>query len=52
VILQLQEWRNDQCRDTMKALHPEDQSLLRMTKTVMIVTTPTPPLVTPREIAL
>ena len=36
----------------MEALHPEDQSLWRMTKRVMRVTTPTPPLVTPGGIAL
>jgi hypothetical protein len=42
VTLQLQEWRNDQWSDTLGALHPEDQSLWRMTKMVMRVTTPTP----------
>jgi hypothetical protein len=52
VTLQLQEWRNDQWSDTLEALHPEDQSLWRMTKRVMRVTTPTPPLVTPGGIAL
>jgi hypothetical protein len=52
VTLQLQEWRNDQWSDTLAALHPEDQSLWRMTKRVMRVTTPTPPLVTPGGIAL
>jgi hypothetical protein len=52
VTLQLQVWRNDQWSDTLEALHPEDQSLWRMTKRVMRVTTPTPPLVTPGGIAL
>jgi hypothetical protein len=33
VTLQLQEWRKDQWSDTLEALHPEDQSLWRMTKT-------------------
>jgi hypothetical protein len=52
VTLQLQEWRNDQWSDTLEALHPEDQSLWRINKTVMRVTTPAPPLVTPEGIAL
>jgi hypothetical protein len=52
VTLQLQEWRNDQWSDTLEALRPEDQSLWRMTKRVMRVITPTPPLVTPGGIAL
>jgi hypothetical protein len=46
VTLQLQEWRNDQWSDTLEALHPEVQSLWRMTKRVMRVTIPTPPQVT------
>jgi hypothetical protein len=52
VTLQLQEWRNDQWSDNLEALNPEDQSLWRMTKRVMRVTTPTPPLVTPGGNAL
>jgi hypothetical protein len=36
------EWRNDQCCATLKSLHPEDQSLWRMTKRVMRVPTPSP----------
>jgi hypothetical protein len=44
VTLQLQELRNDQWSDTLEALHPKDQSLWMMTKRVMRVTTPTPPL--------
>jgi hypothetical protein len=52
VTIQLQEWRNDQWSDTLEAQHPEDQSLWRMTKRAMRVTTPTPTLVTPGEIAL
>jgi hypothetical protein len=51
VTLFLKEWRNDQWGDTLEALHPEDQSLWRMTKRVIKVTTPTPPLVTPGGIA-
>jgi hypothetical protein len=50
--LQLQEWRNDQWSDTLKAVHPEDQSLWRMTKGVMRATAPTLPLVTPGGFAL
>jgi hypothetical protein len=45
VTLHLQELRNDQWSDTFEALHPEEQSLWRMTKRVMKVTTPIPPLV-------
>jgi hypothetical protein len=52
VTFQLQEWRNDQWSGTLEALHPEDQSLWRMTKRVMRVTTPPPNLVTPGGIAL
>jgi hypothetical protein len=52
VTLQLQEWRNGQWSDTLEALHPEDQSLRRMTKRVMRVTTQTPHLVIPGGLAL
>ena len=48
----LNEWRNDQWSATLESLDPEDQSLWRMTKRVMRVPTPTPPLVTPDGIAL
>ena len=48
----LNEWRNDQWNATLESLNPEDQSLWRMTKRVMRVTTPSPPLVTPRGITL
>ena len=37
---------------TLESLHPEDQSLWRMTKRVMRVPTPSPPLVTTGGIAL
>jgi hypothetical protein len=46
------EWRNDQWSATLESLDPEDQSLWRMTKRVMRVPTPSPPLVTPGGIAL
>jgi len=45
-------WRNDQWSTTLKSLDPEDQSLWRMTKRVMTVPTPSPPMVTPGGIAL
>jgi hypothetical protein len=48
VTPQLQEWMNDQWSDNLEAMHPEDQSLWRMTKRVMRVKKPTPPLVTHR----
>jgi hypothetical protein len=37
------EWRNDQWSATLESLHPEDQSLWRMTKRVMRVPTSSPP---------
>jgi DNA-binding PucR family transcriptional regulator len=52
LTLQLQEWRNDQWSEILRALHPEVQSLWRMIKRVMRDTNPTPPLVTPGGIAL
>ena len=48
----LNEWRDDQLGATLESLLPEDQSLWRMTKRVMRVPTPSPPLVTPGGIAL
>jgi len=52
VTRRLNEWRNDQCSTTLESLDPEDQSLWRMTKRVIRVPTPSPPLVTPGGIAL
>jgi hypothetical protein len=46
------EWRNDQWSATLESLHPEDQSLWRLTKRVMTVPTPSRPLVTPAGTAL
>ena len=43
VTRRLNEWRNDQWIATLESLDPEDQSLWRMTKRVMRVTTPSPP---------
>jgi len=48
----LNEWRNDQWSATLETLDPEDQSLWRITKRMMRVPTPSPPLVTPGGIAL
>jgi hypothetical protein len=47
VTRRLNEWRKDQWSATLESLDPEDQSLWRMTKWMMRVPTPTPPLVTP-----
>jgi hypothetical protein len=52
VTRRLNEWRNDQWSATLESLDPEDQSLWRLTKRVMRVPTPSPPLVTPGGIAL
>jgi hypothetical protein len=49
---QLNEWRNDQWSNALESLDPEDQSLWKMTKRVMSIPTPSPPLVTPGGIAL
>jgi hypothetical protein len=45
----LNEWRNDQWSATLESLDREDQSLWRMTKRVVRVPIPSPPLVTPWE---
>jgi hypothetical protein len=47
VTRRFNEWRNDQWNATLESLDPEDQSLWRMTKRVMKVPTPSPPLVNP-----
>ena len=52
VTRRLNEWRNDQWSATLDSLNPEDQSLWKLTKRVMIVLTPSPPLVTPWRLAL
>ena len=52
VTRRLNEWRNDQWSAMLESLDPEVQSLWRMTKRVMRVPTPSPPLVTPWGIAL
>ena len=49
---QLNKWRNEQWSDTLENVEPEDQSLWKMTKRVMRVPTPSPPLVTQGVFAL
>jgi hypothetical protein len=52
VTHELNEWRNEQWGATLKSLDPEDHSLWKMTKRVMRVPTPSPPLVTQGGLAL
>jgi hypothetical protein len=52
VTHQLNEWRSDQWSGMLDSLEPEDQSLWKMTRRVMKVPTPSPPVVTPGGIAL
>ena len=46
------EWRKDQWSAALESLHPEDQSLWRISKRVMRVPTSSPLLVTPGGNAL
>jgi hypothetical protein len=43
---QLNEWRNDYWSGTLERLDSEDQSLLKVTRRVMRIPTPSPPVVT------
>jgi hypothetical protein len=52
VTHQLNVWRNEKWSDTLESLDPENQSLWKMTKRVMRVPTPSPPLVTQGGLAL
>jgi hypothetical protein len=52
VTNQLNEWRNDQCSNTLESLDPEDKSLWKTTRRVMRIPTPSPPLVTPGGLLL
>jgi hypothetical protein len=52
VTYRLNEWRNEQRSDTLESLDSEDQSLWKMTKRVIQVHTPSPPLQVPGELAL
>jgi hypothetical protein len=44
VTYRLNEWRNEQWSDTLESLDSENQSLWKMSKRVMRVPTPSPPL--------
>jgi hypothetical protein len=52
VTRRLKEWWNAQCSKAIESLDPEYQSLWRITKRMVRVPTPSPPLVTPGGIAL
>jgi hypothetical protein len=52
VTYQLNEWRNGQWSGTLESLDPEDKSLWKLTRRVMRILSPSPPLVTPSRIAL
>jgi hypothetical protein len=52
VTYQLNQWRNGQWSDALESLGSEDQSLWKMTKWVMRVPTPSPPLQGPGGVAL
>jgi hypothetical protein len=47
VTCRLNEWRNEQWSDTLESLDSEDQLLWKMTKRLMRVPTPSPPLQEP-----
>jgi hypothetical protein len=48
----LNEWQNEEWSDTLESLDSEDQSLCKMTKRVMRVPSPSPPLQVPEGLAL
>jgi hypothetical protein len=52
VTHQLNDWPKDQWSGTLESLDAEDQSLWKMTRRVMRIPTPSPPLVTPGGTAL
>jgi hypothetical protein len=52
VTNQLNEWRNDQWSSMLESLDPEGRLLWKMTRWVMKISTPLPPLVTPGGLAL
>jgi len=49
---QFNDWRNDQWRWTLESLDPKDKSLWKVTRQVMRIPTPPPPLITPGGLAL
>jgi len=52
VTRRVKDWRNDQWSTTLESLDPTEESLWKMTKRVMRVTTPSPPMFTPGGDAL
>jgi hypothetical protein len=52
VTYRLNVWRNEQWSDALESLDSEDQSLWKITKRVMRVPTPSPPLLVPGGLAL
>jgi len=48
---EIKEWRNAQWSDTFQSLNPEDQSLWKITKWVMRIPDPNPPLQVPSGLA-
>jgi hypothetical protein len=52
VTTQLNEWGNDRWNDTLERIDPEVQSLWKITRRVIRIPTPSPPLVTPGGLAL
>jgi hypothetical protein len=52
VTARLKKWRNDQWSTTLQFLHPEDQSLWRMSKRLIRIPNQSPPLGTPGGLAL
>jgi hypothetical protein len=52
VIHQPNEWRNDQWSGTLDSLDPKYQSLWKITRRLMRIPTPSPPLITPGGTAL
>ena len=49
VTIQLNEWKNDHWSNTLQSLDPEDLALWKITRRVMRIPTPSPPLVTPGD---
>jgi hypothetical protein len=52
VTKHLNEWRNDQRSKRLETVDQEDQSLWKMTRLVMRIPTPSPPLVSTGGLAL
>jgi len=52
VSSRLNEWRKDQWSATLESLDPQNQSLWKMTKRLMRVLTPSPPLFNPGGLAI